>query len=354
MKDKTTVKLSKDSKFPKLVVPVTIARKVGRKWYLHTECATAYDGGWALIAKSTVIKGLAYPKEHCGHVYISNGNVEMSYLPLFPDRITTADGKIIASPEIAISMGYCFYRGNWKYLESNSGYHEMSRVHADTISEYSIGIEVEKVDSTLLHAHKALQLYDNFKWAKERDGSLGDQGFELVSPIYALEKDTIEVDVNTSPLKELINARADNRCGGHINLGCINCNTVTLFKRFQYVYPLLYAMYPERMTNRYCEAKPNHRYVGGDINKYSAILIKPYALEFRIFPAIKDVSDLLWRLRFMRHLVSRDLSEEAIAADLETDSELLNLLKGAFSKSKIEHIQTNYKPLTKAYVHSHS
>lgn len=351
----TTIKLSKDSRFPRLVIPKELARKVGTTWYFHTECSPSHEGGFALTAKSHIIKGLAYPKEHCGNVYSARGHSEMSYLPLFPDRITTADGKIIATPEIALEMGYTFYRGNWKYLESNAGYHELSRVHADPISEYSIGIEVEKVDSTLLHSHKALQLYDNFKWSKERDGSLGDEGFELVSPIYALEKETIETDVQTSPLKELINARVDNRCGGHINLGCINCDTKTLFKRFEFVYPLLYAMYPERMSNRYCEAKHNKRYINGEPNKYSAILIKSYALEFRIFPAIKDVSDLLWRLRFMRHIVSRaDLSEASIAADLKTDSELTELLKGAFSRSKLEHIKNNYEELTKTYVHSHS
>jgi hypothetical protein len=345
------VKLNPKSEFAGMFMPESLATKVAGKWYASCECSPIFSGGFDLTKNITLIEGIGYPKGECGRLQVSAHNTAIVYLPNYPDRVTTADGALIASPALAKELGFTFYKDRWRRLENNSNYHEMSRINADIVEEYSLGIEIEKNDKELLIEHKALPLYDTIRWAKERDGSLGDYGFELVSPIYDLFKDTVENDILVSPLKELINAKFDDRCGGHINIGCVHCSPGELFKKFKFIYPLLYAMYPHRNNNRYCQVKHLHDYD----DKYAAIYKKSYALEFRIFPAVENITDLLWRLRFMRHIVKRDLSESAIFADIDNEnSELNSLLLSKFKANEVATIKEQYPILSKKYVHSNS
>jgi hypothetical protein len=62
---------------------------------------------------------------------------------------------------------------------------------------------------------------------------------------------------------------------------------------------LIYSLYENRLKNTYCEGKSLDK-LKQDKVKYQAINIKSRCLEFRIFPAVKNVKNLLWRLKLIQ------------------------------------------------------
>lgn len=163
----------------------------------------------------------------------------------------------------------------------------------------NFGFEAEKVDTDYVNAGIALKLAHETGFKKELDGSLGCDGFELISPVLPLFNQSV-IDECIKPVKSLLNANTNNNCGGHINISKNGVHSFNLLKGIKGSLPLLYMMYERRLTNHYCEAKKFASYLRRP-TKYSACYVKnAQILELRLFPAIKNTRVLQNRINMMR------------------------------------------------------
>ena len=222
--------------------------------------------------------------------------------------------------------------------ENNSGYHSLSRLWAtDSNTPFTIGFEVEKEDEDVGSSHHYQRIYDETKWCKESDGSLCDEsGYELVSPVYNLYDNKLDIDIEREDLKELINACYNNdTCGGHINLGSTTHTTEELFEGLSQFFPLLYAMYTHRIDESYSKAKKKHEYYQRE--KYSAVYMRSNVLEFRIFSAVKNTKQLLWRRDLIRLFVENINKSEADVLRMLVDSrsKLYKHLRKVYSQDQL-------------------
>jgi hypothetical protein len=182
---------------------------------------------------------------------------------------------------------------------TNASYHDLERIHKfDNKAKFTIGFEIEKEDSDAGSINYR-ELYNDTQWIKERDGSLDDySGYELVSPAFNLYDDGLDKDIQDRRLIQLINGNKSGSCGGHINVASKEYNTEQLFEGLSGFFPLLYSLYDGRIHKSYSKAKMKHKYY--DRDKYSAIFIKDHVVEFRIFSAVVNVKNLLWRRDLIR------------------------------------------------------
>ena len=186
-----------------------------------------------------------------------------------------------------------------EYLNS---YHSGSRSwRVDSNTAWTMGFEVEKEDKDVRRSCYDHDLPHN--WTKERDGSLSDSsGFELISPVYNLFDNLHEQDIAASDLlRNHINAKHSKACGGHIHIGSKLYTTEQVFEGVSGFLPLLYSLYENRISVNYCKAKKKHEYLNRD--KYSAVYVRDTTVEFRIFPAVKSVDNLKWRIDLLRIMV---------------------------------------------------
>jgi hypothetical protein len=170
----------------------------------------------------------------------------------------------------------------------------------------TFGIEVEKEDEDAMESATAQALYDSYGWAKERDGSLcSDKGFEFVSPIYSLtDLKKFKEDIAVPIIKQHLDADYDrDSCGGHITVSHKDYTSDELFEGMTGSFPLIYALYPFRTSQSYCQAK-SKREMGYSPTKYSSFYQKnSRLLEFRIFPAFRSADNALWRIELIQILI---------------------------------------------------
>jgi hypothetical protein len=195
------------------------------------------------------------------------------------------------------------------YHSSNSKY------YPDINScRFRIGFEIEKEDEDV---KKSISISD-FRsmlplWRKERDGSLNDSsGYELISPVFPLDVNLIEEHIKSSSiLKSHINADFSDSCGGHINVSDSNSTTETLYDNLSGYFSVLYALYPSRVSHGYCMGYSKD-HMKKESGKRLAINMKNDRIELRIFPAVRSIKNLLFRLRlveFMMHNPATCLGE---------------------------------------------
>ena len=191
-----------------------------------------------------------------------------------------------------------------------NSYHSGSRSwRVDKTTPWTMGFEVEKEDKDV---RRSCYYHDlPHGWTKERDGSLSESiGFELISPVYNLFDRLHEDDIAASNLlRNHINASHSGACGGHIHIGSKLYTTEQLFEGISGFLPVFYALYEKRIGTNYCKAKKKHEYLNRD--KYSAVYVRDTTLEFRIFPAVKSVDNLYWRIELLRIMVRNFGKSEA-------------------------------------------
>ena len=191
-------------------------------------------------------------------------------------------------------------------------------------SIFNIGFEIEKED---LFVKESIYLND-FKdqtgelWRKEKDGSLdSDSGFELISPVFPLDKDMIiDYIKNNHILLEHINADYSSSCGGHIHLSMKYFTGEELFRHISCFMPLLYALYPSRAKNTYTQSKPKNQ-MQKSSDKYQAVKIWSNRIEIRIFPAIKNIDNLAFRIDLINYIL-----ESIKQADLTSEYNVLHYI----------------------------
>jgi hypothetical protein len=251
-----------------------------------------------------------------------------------------------ASRGVAEDCGFRWHSGNDEWYheddypttvsECNAGYHDQSRRDYSKNALFKVAFEVEKEDAEagLIHYD---DLHHDTGWCKENDGSLDDDGYELVSPIFDLYSDDLEKSISESKdLSTLIDAEYSDSCGGHINVSCSTIQPKVLFEGVSCFMPLLYALYEDRLDMTYSKAKEKHRY-HTEQDKYSSVFIKSHLVEFRIFPAVINVRNLIWRRDLIRLMIDNmNRSElEVLKMILNKKSKLHAHLRQIFSEDRI-------------------
>jgi hypothetical protein len=176
----------------------------------------------------------------------------------------------------------------------------------DENDEYLLGLEVEKCDSVLQQSGDAWQLLEQTGWSKERDGSLGSGGYEMVSPILPLFN-TTKIEQVCESVKKWINGSSDDKCGGHITISKKTLTGDELLESFKQFAPIIYSLYPNRLTNTYCRAKTWSKYFSYN-EKYQSFYIKDRnsiggRVEIRLPNRVRNLSTLLWRVKLIQSLI---------------------------------------------------
>jgi hypothetical protein len=168
-----------------------------------------------------------------------------------------------------------------------------------------IGLEIEKEDRDVLESIRLNEFKSAFpEWRKERDSSLSaGSGFELISPILPLNVDYISVMLKNSPiLSRHINAKFTVKCGGHINISDDNREPDALYDDIAGYFPILAALYPSRCSNTFSKLYGKIKMKEGNSGR-SAFNLRSDRIELRIFPAVRNVENLLFRARLIRYMM---------------------------------------------------
>jgi hypothetical protein len=283
------------------------------------------------------------------------------------------DGESITfvNKEAALAAGYTYstYRNSFvpeygndllKFgIQKNHGYHtglELKDKSDPIRDKIRIGFEVEKEDEDIMTDYECHKVYDITGWKKENDGSLSDGGFELVSPLFPLNMDIIKHELNASFLPILLNANSSERCGGHISVSHKDYDARPLLEAMKGFLPVLYALYPGRINNRYCTALSFDRYLNEE-DKYRAVLIKARQniLEFRIFPQVKKLESLLFRAELME-IAMKSLGKTSswwLKQFQNKDSDLYHHLKKMYSNEQIARKAVRYAEYGNKFISSH-
>jgi hypothetical protein len=337
------------------------------EWALRFECKYANENQAYALARDVCktlhggffIRGteeslnIVWSEFHSDWLCTDNDYVYYGYVGhrhedyFFSRHAVEIDDNYYYSNEIAEECGFRYHRGHCEWYdecdypcevsECNASYHDLSRRDYSNNSVFKIAFEIEKEDSEagLIHYD---DLHHNTGWCKESDGSLDDEnGYELVSPIFDLYSDDLEKAIDKHrDLKTLINAEYSDNCGGHINVSCTTIRPNLLFEGMSAFMPLLYALYEDRLDKSYSKAKVKHQY-HTERDKYSSVFIKDNLVEFRIFPAVRSVANLLWRRDLIRIMVDNmNRSElDVLRMILNKKSKLHNHLRLIFSEDKI-------------------
>lgn len=227
------------------------------------------------------------------------------------------------------------------------GYHSQEHYDRAKGAKFKIGFEIEKECSEGCR-HNHHEIREASGWVKERDGSLDDyKGYELVSSTYNLFTDEFMNQAKDLEKKfpNLINGNASRNCGGHIHFSKADTMGADLLESICGYLPVLYSIYQHRIGKSYCEVKEKEQMKHSD-NKYQAVRVMRSRIEFRIFPAVKNLSTLEWRLGLIRIMAKNPSNDPIVIANKLTDSrtELHKHFAKIFSKSAI--MQKAQKALT--------
>jgi hypothetical protein len=217
---------------------------------------------------------------------------------------------------------------------------------------FKMGVEIEK-QSYLGSKHSNVSIGQRFGWKKERDGSLcGTIGYELVSPCYPLFTDDLineakEIEqafpnlINGNDHDLISHSRGNSACGGHIHFSRSYTSAKDTFEMISGYIPLFYAIYRKRSESDYCGAKEKSR-MKESTEKMQAVriiedIVNP-RIEFRIFPLVKDIDQLQWRIELLRIMANNPTNRFNEVANMLTDkeSDLYQHMAKEFSPSKIK------------------
>lgn len=242
------------------------------------------------------------------------------------------------------------YFENESEIEARNGlksYHRSEIEDKSNGSDYKIGFEIEKEDDRFTNFRELRAI----GWDAESDGSLDDDGFEMISPIYDLN-DMDEFSSDIDRICKFINADGSSNCGGHINVSVRGKDAKEIFSLIQGYTPLLYAMFPTRIENRYCKAKKVNEF--NPYERYEAInFTKGNILEFRIFSRVRNTKQLTWRYKFIQYMFANQRKGAAsIVRMLLTDSKLKALLLEVYSEDSYNNLIERVVKFTDIYMTS--
>lgn len=214
-----------------------------------------------------------------------------------------------------------------------------------TIGAVNFGFEAEKQDHAFRDRDNAIKLAFNTGFKKERDGSLGEGGFELISPVLPLNNDAVINEV-LAPVRDILDAGTTDKCGGHFNVSIVGQTSKEILKKVKGTLPIFYSIYEKRLNNTYCGAQPFATYLRSP-RKYQSFYIKSQdILEFRIFPAIKNNTILKNRIDLMR-IVFNELygkTHNKVILEMATkNSNLYKFMLNVVCNGDMDKFKTKFK-----------
>lgn len=245
------------------------------------------------------------------YYYVSSGYNRNEWVHIDDVVYCDGDGEYYHTDSIGEYIYFNNNTGEYQLDEPNSSrchsYHSQSRGfrNADArTAEFKVGFEVEKEDEHVLDSYD-LSDADATLWCREEDGSLDDDsGFELVSPVYSLNDDTLDSDIhNNSILRDHINADFSTNCGGHINLSREGYSGKEFYDQIVGFVPILFGIYRGRLGGSWSYFRTANGYRESD-SKYNAVRVDSNKIEFRIFSAVRNATNLLWRRDLLRIVTS--------------------------------------------------
>jgi hypothetical protein len=190
------------------------------------------------------------------------------------------------------------------------GYHSGIRRDYSDNAKFCFGVEVEKEDEEPLGAYDLTDC-DDTGWSREEDGSLdSESGYELVSPKYDLFGDRFDNDLKDPILRDHINADFSDSCGGHMSFSIHGHDGNGTYDRVSGFAPVILALYNGRARNTYSRAHRDYKHAKQ--NGYrAAININSGYVEFRVFSAVRNVTNLLWRRDLLR-IMANNLDKSSL------------------------------------------
>ena len=335
------------------------------QWALESQILyTAFGDHTALSSEVLYIDGESFLRSRASYhnIYFSNyhdewlcsdddyvyyGYVRCGVEDWFcSDEYVTINSERYMNSEVAEACGWRYHEGSDRWVDEddynasnkdNARYHSLDRRDRRVGDcKFSVGFEIEKEDDEMCEVSYN-KLYNDTDWIKEDDSSLdGDNGYELVSPIYDLFSSRIDSDIEKNEdLKNLINGDYSENCGGHINISSTMYTPDQLFEGIIGFMPLLYSLYENRLNKNYSAAKMKHEYYTK--SKYSAVYIKNNVVELRLPPAVKSVKNLLWRRDLVRIMCENINKSETdvLRLLLNQNSKLYKHLRKIFPQEKL-------------------
>lgn len=281
-------------------------------WYM-AKCADgdfAFDSNYRIV-QAKDIHGNLIPV-HRRYSHFITGYDDAGNEIFFTDEAAAEANDF----KFSLRLGRYYDKKSSQFYGSDSiiGYHNRDMIscqnngehcpqYVNDSDEYIIGLEVEKVDMSLRNDGLAYEIFHETGFRKETDSSLSAGGYELVSPKLPL-LDNARVEAALNKVRKYINAKSDTSCGGHINISRKGVSSEEVLKNFKGIAPVYYALYKDRLTNNYCQAKNWNNYFKYR-DKYSAFFLKnERVLEIRIPGRVTNMNILLWRVRLLQVLVS--------------------------------------------------
>lgn len=249
--------------------------------------------------------------------------------------------------------GECYVSEEPDREEYVRGYHNGSYQSIDFTKKpkYRIGYEIEKEDENV---RNSIEISDfesatNYKWRKERDGSLSDcSGYELISPTFELNIPKIFKHIEENEqLVAHINADISYSCGGHIHLSEEGLNGNELFNKVKGYTPLFYALYYGRVNKSYAKGKSN-KDLEYENEKHQAIKIHHDRIEFRIISAVPNVKTLKWRTKLLKSILDNP-TDDVHQAYFNVDTKITKLLKETYSDDRLKELKQRFIKFTKEF-----
>jgi hypothetical protein len=303
-----------------------------------------HEGGWACSNSDEVYYGFV------------NEDYNGYWLGSREDYVEIR-GDFYISDDVARDCGWLFNYDTDEYYkakETLASYGEYDHPDHSDDSELTFGLEVEKMCPTAQQSIGHYDLYQETGYAKEEDGSCPSSqgGFELVSPIYSLNDLSRFVDeISNENIKKHFDAKFDDRFGGHITVAHKNMSAHEIFTSLMGYFPLLYALYPKRVTAEYSRARCKFRMFTNPEKRSSVYIKGGRLLEFRIFPAVRDTETAIWRATLLQIMMKNpNLSEyEVLKMITNRKSDLSKHLRSMYRRAE-KPVDVSVLALTQRFV----
>jgi hypothetical protein len=175
----------------------------------------------------------------------------------------------------------------------------------DYEAKFTIGFEVEK-NQLSRNAVKEYELFCGF----ERDASCGYEAVTHVLPLLPAGKWRTKVFDLMHKAEKIIDDRfspSDKRCGGHITIAADGFTGEELRAAVRKNSGILYALFRNRLDNRYCNG--NNRMQDTYHDRYQVSLAKGNCLEFRLPSRFESVKQMMRRYELMYEIVNFSISK---------------------------------------------
>ena len=204
---------------------------------------------------------------------------------------------------------------DYYYLDD---YHENESEDLSNWAQIKVWLEIER--KNYLTRWQVKQLINN-KWRCEKDWSV--DWWEYITPILDINKAYNFIEET----KFVLNWRdSSSKCGWHIHISHSNYNSHSLYAWVRYYRPILWALYPSRSLNNYSSKE-------WDPEEHSVdVWIRYCTVEFRIFPILRSLKQVKFRLALLNFFVNNLATSKNRALEVlnEKSLEFISILDIAY------------------------